>query len=391
MKRWQRIVGIGAAALLALCIGLAMISFASNQYLPQAPASLDRLSDIDKARLAEALHLKQTLGDQIWPGWGKADIPVILWNHDYSFLFGAPNPPPEWERVPSDSFAGASYFRQRTAEHQNFAVHLDDHWAACMATKWETDAFLMTMFRELLPPVVRDIFPYRLVIQPSEVQMTGLLHESFHAFQYGVAPGQMEAAEAAHKNGDRYWDADAKMRAEWQAEIGLLARAVSAETTREARELTRQFLDRRKQRRMMHALDAELIAYEQQLEWEEGLAKYVELESWQSANASPEYVPLAEMKEDPDFQFYCTFDQRKAQEIDQMQRQAGQEGEVRLYYTGMAQAFLLDRLAPGWKADVLTGGAWLETRLEVATRAIDPCIPQAYNLDRTNEREADVR
>ena len=72
------------------------------------------------------------------------------------------------------------------------------------------------------------------------------------------------------------------------------------------------------------------------------------------------------MEQDPDFKGYQTFERHWAQEISQMKRQAGQEGENSSYLTGMAQAVLLDRLAPGWKAGALAPGAFLEQLLRQA-------------------------
>jgi hypothetical protein len=45
---------------------------------------------------------------------------------------------------------------------------------------------------------------------------------------------------------------------------------------------------------------------------------------------------------------------------------AGDEGDGRFYYSGFAQAVLLDRLAPGWKAQLFDEGAWLEELLAQA-------------------------
>jgi hypothetical protein len=140
------------------------------------------------------------------------------------------------------------------------------------------------------------------------------------------------------------------MHAEWEKEIALLAQAVGAPSNEDAAELVRQFLAQRDARRAAHQLDAALVDFERLTEWEEGLAKYVELSIWRVAADTPDYTPLPALASDPDFKRYATFDQRWAQEIDQMKRQAGQEGDVRFYYTGMAQAVLLDRLTPDWKA-----------------------------------------
>ncbi len=363
MKKRISCVVKGIGGVLLLCVGLSLVSALSNLTLPKGPERLDRLDPLDKARLAESLHLKQTLGEAVWPGWEQADIPILLWNHDSSFLTGLNAAPDGWGVVPDDDFDGSPYYRQATSNPQNFAVREGDRWIASMATKWETDAFMMDVFRDLLPPVLEQIFPYRSLILPSEVQMTGVLHETFHVYQALSAPDRLEAAETAHRLGDRYWEADAAMRADWQKEIALLKKAVQADSDAEARELARQFLDQRQQRRDAHSLTPDLVDYERWLEWEEGLAKYVEMESWRRASLASDYEPLARMAADADFKGYATFRQRFSQEMSQMQRQATQEGEPRFYYTGMAQAMLLDRLAPGWKTQVFAEGVWLEDLL----------------------------
>lgn len=363
MKKRASCVMKAIGGILLLCVGLSLVSALSNLTLPQGPERLDRLDPLDKARLVESLHFKQTLGESVWPGWGQTDIPVLLWNHESSFLTGFDAAPPGWEIVPDDDLDGVPYYRQPTHHPQNFAVRVGNRWVASMATKWETDAFMRGVFRDFLPPGLAQIFPYRILIMPSEVQMTGVLHETFHVYQTLVAPDRLEAAEAAHRLGDRYWEADAAMRADWQQEIALLREAVQTDSDAEARELARQFLAQRQQRRDAHALTPDLVEYERWLEWEEGLAKYVELESWRQASLAPDYEPLAGMVADADFKGYATFRQRFSQEISQMQRQATQEGEPRFYYTGLAQAMLLDRLAPGWKAQIFAEGVWLEDLL----------------------------
>ena len=352
---------IGGLGLLCL-LGLAL-SALSNRFLPKEPERLDRLAALDKARLAEALHLRAALGERVWPGFGKMDIPVILWSRPYAFLIGLAEPPKSWEVVPGENFEGKPYFRKIEPDPQNFAVQVDGGWAAGMATKTETDAFLMQSFRNFLPPVLEQVFPYRLLILPSEVQIAGVAHESFHVLQAQAAPRRLEAAEAAHRLGERYWSADETMRADWEVEIDLLAQALRAKSPAEAADLAGQFMAQRDLRRSRARLPAELADYERQLEWEEGLAKYVEMEIWRQAFLARDYQPRPEMAADPDFKEYRTFEQRWGQELGQMRRQATQQGEVRFYLTGMAIASLLDRLQPQWKENALGEGAFLEDLL----------------------------
>jgi len=51
-----------------------------------------------------------------------------------------------------------------------------------------------------------------------------------------------------------------------------------------------------------------------------------------------------------------------------MRRMANDEGDGRFYYSGMAQAFLLDRLRPDWKSKAFDEDIWLEDLLAEAVR-----------------------
>ena len=362
-RRWLILI----VPLLA-CAGTVALSALSNLTLPPAPARLDQLSPLDKSRLQETLHLKAALGDTLWPNFGAMDIPVVLWNSDYTFLVGEAQPPAGWEPVPGDDFDGQIYYRQPAHDPQNFAVRVGDRWAACLSTKWEMDNFLVSKFREMMPAPLKPVFPYRLIIQPSEVQMTGVLHEAFHVYQVETAQAQFDEAEKAYRDGTRYWEADPGMRADWTAEIDLLEKAVQAPSDAEAKAWARQFLAQRQRRRQAHGLDAPRGAYERRFEWPEGLAKYTELGAWRAAATTAGYAALPGLNADPTFSHYSTYPQRWSQELDQLRRQADQAGETRLYYTGLAQAALLDRYLPGWKARVMAQGAWLEDLLAEAVK-----------------------
>src|SRR5574341_1366758 len=124
MKRFRRVILFGAAGLLLLCLSAAGLSALSNRNLPTGPAALDRLDRLDKVRLQETLHLKRELGEAVWPGWGQADIPMVLWNKEYSCLVGYPDPPADWDIVAGDDFDGQPYYRRLAQDPQNFAVEI---------------------------------------------------------------------------------------------------------------------------------------------------------------------------------------------------------------------------------------------------------------------------
>ena len=113
-------------------------------------------------------------------------------------------------------------------------------------------------------------------------------------------------------------------------------------------------------------LSADLVLYEQRYEWLEGLAKYVELGVWETVAGTEGYEPLPALDADPEFHDYGRFRSRWNSELLTMRNMAGGEGDSLFYYTGMAQARLLDRLMPGWKTVAEQEGVWLEDLLAEA-------------------------
>jgi hypothetical protein len=159
--------------------------------------------------------------------------------------------------------------------------------------------------------------------------------------------------------------------AETAVELGTLRDAAKAASDAEAARLARQFLAQREERRSAQALSPEGVDYERKREWLEGLAKYVELALQSEAGRAPGYVPLPEVVRDRDFHGYRTRERFWSQQLDEVSRSAQREGEVRFYYSGMAQAVLLDRLMPEWKARAWSEGVWLEDLLAEAVGAGD--------------------
>jgi hypothetical protein len=348
-----------------LCLLLSTISALTNIGLPQFEDD-EQLPVSDKARLAEALHLKSMLGNQVWPGWGDTQFPIIIWNHAYEFLVNYPGQPPaEWEEVPGEPFSGQVVYRRPAKDPQNFAVPVGDLWAGSMATKTEMDAFLISTFREAFPPPLKQVFPYRLLLQPSETQIGGVLHEDFHVYELQSAHARLNEAEQAHSTGDQYEAAAESFMDELRRESGLLAEALAAQSDSESANLAREFLQSRDNRRQANNLPPALIAYERWLEWEEGMAKYTELASLRQAYQSAGYTALPEMAGDPYFKSYDKFNRRWTHEMFQLRALSGSQ-EIKFYMTGMAESFLLDRLMPDWKSKVMQDGVFLEDLLRQA-------------------------
>ena len=389
MQRIWRFILIGFSGVAAICLLALSASFLSNLTLPSESSVTERLSDLDKARLAEATHLRKSLGGEVWPGWGEADIPIIVHNEGFAFLVGYPEPPAgwvmeprqevrggAWELVPQDDFMGQPYYRQQLTDAaktpENFTVRVGERWAATLQTKEYSFIRFVDGFGGELPSIVRAIFPYRLMWKPlggdSEAYIAGLVHEAFHSYQGSTAYERFAKAENAAGSEVNYPWGDEHVVDAWQAEMEILAKAGQVKSRDAAKDLARRFLEKRAERRAMGRLDPGLVEYELQREWLEGLAKYAELSITRMAATEPGYTASAALAEDPDFHDYASRERFWRLQFQELKRMTNHRGEIRFYYTGMAQAVLLDWLAEGWKLRAFEEGVFLE---ELLREAID--------------------
>jgi hypothetical protein len=372
MKKWWLWIIPG---LLIACLVLTAVSALQNLQLKNLPIGQSTISKLDKARLAEALNLRHNLGDSVFPGWGDAVSGQILYNEKNAFLVGLYNPEPGWKKVPqeiqrgsiwhkqpaNELWEGTPYYRQSYNTDQSpeaFTVRVGEHYIGSMASFDWLRVSLMQQLRSDLPAFLQPVFPYRLavslLVSNSDSYIAMLEHENFHAYQAISMPERFLQAEQANmKQQDNYpWQAESGVQA-WKQELEALKEALQTEDMAAKALLVQQFLNLRDQRRSSENLSADLIALENDREWLEGLARYVELESLRVASVSKTYQPVENMATDPLFDKYRGFDRRWKRELDQMVRMANDEGDGRFYYSGMAQAYLLDDLMPDWKTALL--------------------------------------
>jgi hypothetical protein len=330
------------AVLFAALIGRA---FLSAQGTPQArptlpPPDQPALSAEDKTELGEVFKLKAEAGDEAWPGLAAADIPVILFNARYEFLVGAANPPAPWEAVKDESFQGKPYSRRSTDNPQNFAVKVGAAYAGSVST--------LGLMNSKSPMKLGPDFHVVLV-----------LHELFHAYQAGQDAARFDRALGVYKVEKDYPYQDKDMAAAWINEGAALARALRATTYDEAVRLAQTFLEIRDARRGAARLTPELAGYERELEWLEGLAKYAEVRFYELAASRADQS--ASIKFNPGLPFFLQWD------FVRLEKQMGaQEGDLRFYLSGLAQARLLDRLSPDWKSKTALGKVYLEDILRAA-------------------------
>jgi hypothetical protein len=387
MKRIRKFITLALLSLMVVCVVLLAISALGNLTLPNRSASVEVLSAADKTRLAETRHLLRELGDTVWPGWGQTDLPMIVYNEEYAFLVGYPNPPDGWVKVPAgiqrgggwepvadDTFMGEQYYRQRLAgiTPEAFTVMVGERWVCSLPAFDWMQISLTQNIRDDLPSFLQPVFPYRLFIRQlvsGDDQYISLnVHECFHAYQGRLAAEKLAAAENANIQYESQYPWENKaLQSDWKTELELLADALQTTDQKQRLELVRRFLEVRAARRASAGLSPELVYYEQKREWREGLARYAELESWRMASAN-DYLPIPETGDLPRFDNYLLFERRWKNELAQISRMAGDDGDGRFYYSGMAQAYLLDGLMPEWKNQAFQEGIWLDSLLQQAVR-----------------------
>ncbi len=311
-----------------------------------APVVRDRLNAREVAILRESQALRRAVGEEVWPGFGRAAMPVQLYNDRFGFLFGMAAPS-GWDEVPGERIDGAPYYRSASPERQSFAVRIGERWVGSLSVKDTMDAGTPRLLQAKLGPLGR-LVPYRLFVISADQYLTLLLHEQFHAFQAVSNPDRFEAAQAAYGPAADYpWDRDG-YRGAWLEEVALLQSAAAAPERGTAEDLVRTFLRKRAQRRRRFDLGPAQLAFEREAEWLEGLAKYAELQSWKLAAGSG-HRPLESMRADPQFHGYSGYEGQWRTERMNMKISLNLHGDLPFYYTGALQGRLLDALRPGWK------------------------------------------
>jgi hypothetical protein len=174
------------------------------------------LTSADKEGLSLVLRLQAALGDQIWPGFGRAVIPIILFNDHDEFLIGATNPPVPWVVVQADDFQGHPYYRRAAGTAQAFAAPVGADWAGSLSTlEWTNLKSPMKLGRDS--------------------HSVALLHEMFHAFQAKQSLAHLWSAQAVYKVEARYPFNDSQIAAAWNNEGSMLAAALKAKDDGDAR------------------------------------------------------------------------------------------------------------------------------------------------------------
>lgn len=325
--------GLRRAAGIVCLAAVSLIVPPSPAQIRESTGPAGVLTPADQTELAEIFRLKAEVGNRVWPGFAKCGIPIVLYNDDFEFLVGSDDPPSPWMKFPDGDFAGAPYHRRPRSQAQAFAIKVGGTWAGSFSTLGRMNAKA----------------PFKL---PPDFHVVLALHEMFHAFQATQAPERFARALKVYAAEDRYPFKNQEFAAAWTSEGAALARGIQAADDVAAATAAREFLKIRDERRARAALAPDLLGFERELEWLEGLAKYAEIGFYEIAATLPPgpaayryAVPMLFIQSD-----YIRLGNGLG----------AQSGDLRFYLSGMAQARLLDRLSPGWKDKALPGPASLE-------------------------------
>lgn len=356
-------MGFGCLTIVVLIILALTLLFISNSGEAGKRDRLfdsERLNDEEKGALEEVLRLQKELGKQVWPGL-ESLRPMVLFNDRYEFLLEASNVTTGWTEVVDDTFVEKPYYRRTADNPQAFALQLGDRWAASLGTREMMNRDYFLGARRQLPSVLAPFFPSKWASISRDLYIVFVLHEIFHAFQASEFPQRFLNANAVYAYEDDYPFHEDQFIEAWNEEGSYLAEALKAKDKNKMFVSIRRFLEAREDRRIKFSLSPELVSFERELEWLEGLAKYAEIKFYELAASQGVSSELFEYKEGiPHWRM----------EFKRIRNRLGQkDGDYRFYLSGMAQARLLDLIRVDWKDIQKKGEFSLE---EILRDSVDP-------------------
>lgn len=339
---------IGLLLFIAILIGLTCAGSVARSIVAQP---IGELAAAGVMRLAEVERLLARFGGEIWPGWSESVPPLLLRKGQYDYLIGHPNPPESFEQIPGASIGDRPVFQGNghlVPVPAATTWNVNGVWCAAVPTLEE---FQQALDQQLGAGVVN---------LDSAAYVQAVAHESFHAFTMSTIGGmdnlpdfgpEVDPQQAADILA-AIPDLDARYAAEGQAlRDGIIAQA-EEDTARAAA----AFLQVRQLRRAGHP---DLVAFEQTLEWTEGLARYADVSLMQLAGR-PDYTGAIHYPDSAE-----TWQAFLARLSDPASIPTGLRDRYAIL--GAGEAFLLDRLMPDWKAKAIPGKTALEELLAEAT------------------------
>ncbi|MEW6367915.1 MAG: hypothetical protein AB1714_25065 [Acidobacteriota bacterium] len=339
---------------------------------------------IDPRLIAEATEVWGLIAAQenpIWPGWNASDTPILFYlPGQQDVLINHPRPPEGFVAYDGPvRFPGGRIMVRDGRTVLEWDGQNTSHDIEGVRTLVVADA--LSNLRQQILGLLGDPRPSaekakeldfsQLATDPYD-QLSLIVHEAFHVFQDREAPDK-----SANEMLLLYYPVlSVDNNVGLALEGGALGAALRSQSERACREAVLDWLAVRKDRRAK--LPSEAIEYEDGVEFGEGLAKYTEYRLLESLEGR---MPASEMWWVQGFHGYDDLALRRSRLVDKMLQHM--RGEVlvnndpygaaplrmRLYYSGMAVAVLLDRLSTNWKGRILQPEASLTDLVEDAVDA----------------------
>jgi hypothetical protein len=387
-----------ACLLLAPGIALAQGPPAGGSRPAAAPGVILRIDPRLIAEAAEVWPLIAGPENPIWPGWDASDTPILFYlPGEQDVLINHPRPPAGFVgydgtvRFPGGHILvrdGPGFFQ---ADGQNTSRDIEG-----VRTLVVADA--LSNLRQQIGGLLEDPRPpaekaqgldFAALATDPYVQLTLIVHEAFHVFQERVAPDK-GANEMLLLH---YPVLSVENNVGFAQEGAALAAALRSESEAAFAAAVVRWLALRRQRRS--ALPHDAVEYENGVEFSEGLAKYAEYRLLQVLEGR---TPRPEMWWVQGFRGYDDLSSRRSELVDRMLQHLRGEVSVnndpygtaplrmRLYYSGMAIAAMLDRLSTSWKDRIVQPEVSLTDLVEDAAHASPADLARALEEAR---REGD--
>jgi hypothetical protein len=284
----------------------------------------------DAVRISEFSRLADQIQDKVWPGWSKTTAPLLLVTPDTEYLTHFATPPKDFQKVGEDVYA-----RQR-----QLAPNLQATFPAFG-----------------FPPVIVIGEPKNTTSQTSTPWLIALMHEHFHQLQWAQPEYLKAIADLGLSKGDAtgMWMLnypfpydDPELVTSFEYLRDLLLSAVNEIDQQKFQPLAKKYLQERK-RFFAQLLPGDRKYFSFQL-WQEGVARYIQIKS---AEAAADYLPTAAFAALPDYTPFSTYALTvRARTLDELRHIDITQSKREVFYSfGAAEALLLDRINPTWKAE----------------------------------------
>jgi hypothetical protein len=289
-----------------------------------ASQSTAQLSEPDRVRLAEAFRVAERVRAEVWSGWERTPMAVLLVTDSIEYLVGHPRPTSEFTPLAPDSVLG----REVLARPRRFPPTLLATFPAVGGT----------------PTIV--VGTAERTCRSSAEWVLTLLHEHFHQWQSSLPDyyGRANALGLARGDTTGQWMLDypfpydsVPVQRAVRALATALADGESIETVRRQRQALRRILSPADDRYLEFQL------------WQEGVPRYVEIAAADAAARAGEASEA--FRRLPDYVDYGELATRLRGDLDRQlaELSLARERRVAFYPLGAGIALLLERSDGSWK------------------------------------------